>query len=341
MELAQRLVMAREPFIIVGPPGVGKSEIIKDAAKIVGYDYIADFPPVKDPTDYLGIGHAYESQGRILANFIPVGNLRKIKEASIPTVVVFEEIGKATKATQNAVAQLMLSRQIDGEPISEFVSFCAATNRRCDNAGEIGMPSHFLDRFSTVLELKQNVIDWTEWAVQPRNKDKPDDGPRVPIELVAFCQFKPRDTVEYPFDANAAKDMRKIPTARTMEAVGRLVKSGIVDFSVLAGAAGAGFASAFLTFLEICKKLPSAQSIIMNPESVPIPEESDIRFALAIMLSSYANINNFDSIIRFLNRMPKDVMVASVMTATARNAALYHCPAYTEWSIRNARSIMA
>ena len=326
-KFATQLILAGEPFMIAGAPGSGKTEITKLAAANAGFDVIVEYAPYKEPSDILGLPHAGVVDGEMQASFLPIGNMRKILKSTAPTLVFFDEIGKASKATQNAIAQVMLSREVEGVPVPQYVTFCAATNRRQDCAGEQGMPSHFVDRFTTILELRQSIHDWTLWA----GRTGPDGRSIVPPELISYCRFKPSETIEAPFDPSKTKDMVKVPTARTMVAVGRLLKAGISDYQVLAGAAGASFAVGFSAWLKMWKQLPDPQAVLANPEAAPVPEQGDIRFALAFALSTHVSINTFEAMLKYLERMPTEYLMTAFKAATARNPALMSCPACTRF----------
>ena len=58
LQLRSLLVTAyknRRQVLVKGPPGGGKSDIVSQAVKEVGADFIIEHPAVSDPTDYKGM----------------------------------------------------------------------------------------------------------------------------------------------------------------------------------------------------------------------------------------------------------------------------------------------
>jgi MoxR-like ATPase len=50
-----RLIPARLPVLLVGPPGVGKSDVVSQACAAAGVRCEVFHPAVSDPTDYKGL----------------------------------------------------------------------------------------------------------------------------------------------------------------------------------------------------------------------------------------------------------------------------------------------
>jgi MoxR-like ATPase len=53
--LLTKVIPAKIPLLVVGPPGVGKTDIIKQACITSGADIIVVHPVVSDPTDAKGM----------------------------------------------------------------------------------------------------------------------------------------------------------------------------------------------------------------------------------------------------------------------------------------------
>ena len=50
-----KCVMAGEPVLIKGAPGIGKSDMVEQVARITKHDLIVSHPVVSDPPDYKGV----------------------------------------------------------------------------------------------------------------------------------------------------------------------------------------------------------------------------------------------------------------------------------------------
>lgn len=315
--LLAALLPAGEPVLILGSPGVGKSDTVHTAVASLGYDFLVAHPVVDDPTDYKGLPSASDG----VATFLPFGNLRQMIEATAPLVVFFDDLGQAIPAVQAPVMQLILAREVNGVKISPHVRFVAATNRRQDKAGVSGLITPLLDRFTTVVTLDFDLDDWVRWGISNN----------MPTELLAFARFKP-DSMNR-FDAN--KDMKKSPTPRSIAGLGRLVNAGLTDYEILAGAVGDAFATEFIAFMRVWQSLPSIDEIVMNPDTAPVPTEPATRYALMGMLAAQANDQNLTSIFRYLKRVPPEFAVLCGKDMTTRKPDIQRTRTFIEWVMSN------
>lgn len=310
------------PVLITGRPGIGKSDIVSQAATAAGADLIISHPVVSDPTDYKGLPFAGTDGS---AHFMPFGELNQLIKAEKPTVFFLDDLGQAPASVQAACMQLILARRINGHFVSKFVTFIAATNRREDKAGVSGILEPVKSRFCSIINLEINTEDWVKWALQNN----------MPVELMAFIRFRPATLEEF----HASKDMTNSASPRTVAQAGRLQAAGLpkdIEFEVFKGAAGEVFAAEYTGFLEIFRTLPSIDGIILNPDKAPIPEQGAIQYALSGALSARANAQNLGPICRYLNRLPGEIAVATMKdTVTRKGQEITNTKAFIEWSVKN------
>ena len=316
-----QLVPARMPFLLVGPPGVGKTEIVEEVADALEYRCILTHPVVDDPVDYKGMPAVVQSESGARAEFLPFGELSRMVNATEPTLVFMDDLGQAPPAVQAAIMQLVLARRINGHAISDNVTFAAATNRREDKAAVTGLITPLLDRFATVLSVEFDLDDWIAWGL--------DHG--MPVELLAFARFKHQEIGKFQM----SKDMKKSPTPRSFAGLGRLVNMGLVDPEVVTGAIG-DLGAEFLSFYRLWTLIPDRNEIYLNPDTVSVPNEPSVLYALMGSLSHVANAGNFDATMRYLARIPADYSVGCVKDAVARDKSLVKTRAFLQWARDNA-----
>jgi hypothetical protein len=314
--------------MIVGSPGLGKTDLVKAVAKQARFKLQVCHPVVDDPTDYKGLPAVASQDGRMSAQFLPFGDLRAMTETTENLLVFFDDLGQATPAVQAAIMQLVLARKINGHAISDNVTFVAATNRRQDKAAVTGLITPLLDRFITVLELSFDVEDWIQWYLQQD----------LPPVLAAFARFKPGLINQF----EASRDMKKSPTPRSVTGVGRLVKlageqpgSYLDGVEVLSGAAGEGFANEFLAFYRTWMELPDRAEIYMNPTKVPVPSKPDVLYALMGSLAHGATKTTMEATMTYLERAPKEFAVLCVRDALSRDKSLRQSKAFIQWASAN------
>lgn len=292
-KLLAATIPARLPVMITGAPGVGKSDVVTQAAAAAGARLILSHPVTSDPTDYKGL--PFPSQDKTRADFLPFGDLAELTRADSPTVFFLDDLGQAPASVQAAAMQLILARQVNGHKVSDQVVFIAATNRRQDRAGVSGILEPVKSRFAAIVELAPTVDDWCAWAIPAG----------VPAEVVAYIRFRP-DNLQ---DFKPSPDMNNSPSPRTWAQCGKLVALGLpadLEYSAYAGAIGEGAAAEFLGFLRVFRDLPSIDSVLLAPDRAPIPGNVSALYAISTALASRANLNNIGRILTYAGRLLDD-----------------------------------
>lgn len=315
------------PILVKGAPGTGKSDIIAQACSQTGAELIISHPVVSDPTDYKGLPFPVKDKDE--ATFLPFGDLLRLIKADKPTVFFLDDLGQAPMSVQSSVMQLILARRINGHKVSEQVVFLAATNRRQDKAGVMGILEPVKSRFAAIVELEVDVDDWVDWAYKED----------MPAELIAFIRYRPN----LLHDFKPTADIVNTPCPRTVAYVGNMMKAGIpkgLEYELTSGAAGEGFAAEFIGFLNIYKELPDIPTLIQNPEQAPVPSEPSLLFAICGALVHKADKRNFTNILRYANRIPAEFQVLLVKDAIKRNKALSSTPEFSAWAVKHADLVL-
>ena len=316
------LVEKRESHMLVGPPGVGKTDLMTLVQEMTKADLLVSHAVVSDPTDYKGMPAVFkDDSGMMVAKFLPFADLQQMIEATSRLIVFFDDLGQAPPAVQAALMQLVLSRKINGHHVSEHVVFTAASNRRSDKAAVTGLISPLLDRFITVLPLTFDQDDWAYWALTHD----------VPPVVVAFARWKAGALAEF----EPSKDMKKTATPRSITGLGRLIGYGIKEPEAIMGAVGEEFGTEFIAFMQTWEELPNREDVYMNPDSTPVPEKPDVLFALMGSLSFGANPTNIEAMARYLERCPAEFRTLCMRDAIVRNRKITTSKAYQKWCVAN------
>ena len=310
----------REPVLIKGPPGVGKTDIVADAAAQAGCELLVSHPVVDDPTDYKGMPYAGDGE----AAFLPFGNLRRIIEADAPLVFFLDDIGQAAPAVQAACMQLLLSRTINEHPVSDYVTFVAATNRKEDKAGVTGILEPVKSRFTSIVELEVNKDDWVKWAIAKG----------MPSALIGFIEFKPNQL--HAFEPSAS--LTNTPCPRTVANAGRILNMGLdpsLRHEMIAGAAGEGFAAEFEAFVQVYEDLPDPAKALRDPDSTDIDDsvEISIKYAFTTAIGEYVTEETADNFFSLLERFSDEFSVLGVRLAIGRNRDLQRSKAFRDWLV--------
>jgi hypothetical protein len=319
-------------ILITGEPGIGKTDIVAEAAADTDADLIVSHPVVADPTDAKGLPWpAPKGDGEVQeATFLPFGDLAAALKATKPTVWFLDDLGQASPAVQASFMQLILARRINGHALPDCVTFMAATNLRTHKAGVGGILEPVKSRFNSIVNLEVNLDDSCDWFL--------DHG--YPSELVGFLRFKP----SLLNDFKPTADMTNSPSPRTWAHASKFIHLGLppsVELAALQGAVGEGAGVEFSSFLRVYREMPSLDEILLSPKTAIWPSMSNpsARYAVAAGLATKANPTNFARVAEYMDRMCADsgeeFAVLLARDAVRRDANIAHCPAFQKLMVGN------
>ena len=271
----EKLIATREPTMIWGPPGGGKSDIAAQVAARLHADLILSHPVTDDPTDAKGLPFVIkDGDGAEIADFLPFGALRRAISADKLTVWMLDDLGQAMPAVQAAYMQLLLGRRLNGHKLSDNVVFVGASNRQSDRAGVHKMITPLANRFAVHLNMEVSTVDWQDWAIKQG----------IAPEIRAFINFRP-DKLSV-FDANSGDVAFASP--RSWEKMSKVLTCGLPDHllpEAAHGCVGKGVGAEFIAFKDKYHSLPDIDDLIANPSTTSVPKEPSVCYALCGALS--------------------------------------------------------
>lgn len=312
-ELLQRTIPAGHPVLVTGSPGIGKSDIITQAATGCDADIIISHPVVSDPTDAKGL--PWLDKTGDCATFLPFGDLSHALKATKRTVWFLDDLGQATPAVQASFMQLILARRVNGHRLPDCVTFVAATNRSTDRAGVTGILEPVKSRFVTIIALEPSLDDWGNWALS--------NG--IPPHGVAFLRFRPDLFNQF----RPSADMSQSPTPRTWANLFRLEALKLpatVEAEAMAGSVGQGEAAEYLAFRAMAESLVTVDEVLIHPQTATIPTKPAELYAISTALACRATVDNIDRVAIYCNRLMDakhgEFATLVLRDATRRTAAI-------------------
>ncbi len=264
----EELLQTRWPVFLWGPPGVGKSSVVREVAAKAGWNLIDLRASLLDPTDLRGLPAV--TSGKAVwypPSFLP-------HEPDSKGVLFFDELNAAPPLVQASLYQLTLDRRVGEYVLPEGWRIVAAGNRAEDRSVVFRMPSALANRF-VHLDFEVDASDWRVWAQQHG----------IHPLVLAFLTFKPK----LLFDLGDAS--RAFATPRSWEmlsaALDRFGTANDLD-DIAPGIVGEGVAIEFLAYCRdtITEKL--VQSIIADPTGAKLPEDLGALYALVSYLGAWA-----------------------------------------------------
>jgi len=243
----RKAIQTRRPVFLWGPPGIGKSDIVKQIGNDLNRQVIDVRLALWEPTDIKGIPYYNAEMGTM--TWAPPAELPV--NADSTAIIFLDELNSAPPAVQAAAYQLILNRKVGTYALPDGVDIVAAGNREGDRGVTYRMPAPLANRF-VHLEAKVDFDDWQDWATL--NKIHP--------EVVGYCGFAKQDL--YDFDPKSSS--KAFATPRSWTFVSELLQDDDTDIETLhnliAGAVGDGLAVKFMAHRKIASKLPKAADIL-------------------------------------------------------------------------------
>jgi len=264
-----KAIQKRRPVFLWGPPGIGKSDIVKQIGEDTNREVIDVRLALWEPTDIKGIPYYNSDVGAMV--WAPPSELPSDPEST--AIIFLDELNSAPPAVQAAAYQLILNRRVGTYTLPKGVDLVAAGNREGDRGVTYRMPSPLANRF-VHLEAKVDFDDWQDWATL--NKIHP--------EVVGYVGFAKQDL--YDFDPKSSS--KSFATPRSWTFVSDLLQDDDTDsdtlHNLIAGAIGDGLSIKFMAHRKIAGRLPKAGDILDGKVKTLEIKEVSAMYSLTVSL---------------------------------------------------------
>lgn len=282
-------IALKNPVMLWGPPGIGKSSLIHQIAKELNFNVIDLRLAQLEPTDLRGVPMPNRETGRadwFLPAFWPTAakesttrEVNKDGEVSVvnveagngvdgPGIVFLDEIEKAPVSVKNASLQLVLDRMIGSYKLPNDWTIVCAGNREEDGCFSQPLGAALSNRMCH-LEIEADIDAWGAWARENN----------VLEDVIAFLHFSPdklyQQTNEHAF-----------PSPRSWVMASNLIQSAKAQRDqkeLMASAVGRGATSEYIVWNNVYRSVdPEA---ILNDGHFPEFEKKEASFKYAVTLA--------------------------------------------------------
>ncbi|MES9851661.1 MAG: AAA family ATPase [Candidatus Thiodiazotropha sp. L084R] len=314
------------PVMLWGPPGVGKSDMVREVAENHQAPVIDIRLSQMEPSDLRGI--PFRSNDKVewaIPSILPDETRHGAQG-----ILFLDEITSAPPTVSAAAYQLILDRRLGEYQVPSGWAIFAAGNRQGDRGVTYSMPAPLANRFSH-FEVETNLDDWVAWAY--RN--------HIDERIIAFLRFRP----ELLFDFDPAHNPVAFPSPRSWEFAHRALQKFLSHPQLLQGALQACVGPAagieLNAFVNSLDKMPDLDAILRG-EEVPTPSEIDLQYAVASALVGRA-IRAHESgngqevhgrILEYAGRFPQREMGVMLVSDMHRavGEALFSVPQFNDWA---------
>src|SRR6266545_1713827 len=268
LQVLDRLFATRWPVFLWGPPGAGKSSVVRLAAHQRDLPLIDIRASLLDPTDLRGIPAVQD--GRAVwcpPSFLP-------QDDTPPGILFFDELNAAPALVQASLYQLTLDRRVGEYRLPDGWRILAAGNRAEDHSVTFRMPAALANRFIH-LDFEVDFEDWRAWA-----------GTAGIHPLVVGFLGTRRELL-----LRLQHSERGFPTPRAWEmvsdalgALGRPTDAA----DVILGIVGEGAATEFLGYCDRAISEEALLAILADPTNAALPRTLGDQYALIAYITANA-----------------------------------------------------
>jgi hypothetical protein len=265
------------PLMLWGPPGVGKSAVVRDTCRQHGIGFVDIHLSQREPVDLRGLPVPRgDSVTWLLSSEWP-------RDPDSRGIILFDELTAADRTLQAAAYELILDRRLgDLYTVPPGWYIVAAGNRLGDYAVATSLSSALANRFCHV-EVEADLEGWVGWALQAG----------IHPDVIGFLRYRPQCLFDMTGDTE-----RGWPSPRSWVRVAAelaLIERGTLPpdsrarlLAVVAtGLVGQGAALEFLAFRTLAATLPDAGSMLEGKVPVTVPARADQRYALCAALAHH------------------------------------------------------
>jgi hypothetical protein len=310
---------AGDPVMIWGPPGVGKSDIVRQLGLATNRKVIEFRTNIREPVDVRGIPVPDMVTGKTRW-FVP-DELPQVERDGEFGILFIDEINTGSPQMMAVMFQLILDRCVGDYHLPKGWVIVAAGNRVGDRASAQRMPTALRNRFAHIF-VEADVASWTNWATAND----------VPPELVAFIRLRGQDVLH----VMPKGDENAFPTPRSWTRCGKYVTAPKQHrMRLFAAHVGDAYAAELDGFIDLYNSIGSLDDILTNPADAKVPTEPSVRFAICTALGRMATKKTFPAIVEYAQRLPRESQILVVHDATLRDAKLKNTATYGQWAVAN------
>lgn len=328
IETSMKCAATNTPVLILGRPGVGKTEIITEIAKTLQKNLIVERLNGRDPTD-MGLPYVYKDDlgvtrhGWSLPDFVAVKGAEIPKEYPGGWQIFFDELAQALPAMQNRIGEMLNERQLNRAQLHDEIWFTLAANFAQDKAATYPIPRHILNRVAVFI-LAPDMDDFHRYCSTHN----------VRPEILAVTKMFPEWLDSYDPDSMVNC------TPRSLVSVSRLMDTNPsydTELALYASRIGKGIAAQFTGFLRVYRSIPTLEEIVKSPKRARVPDEdkTDVLCALSAMLGHALSPKNVAPVVEYLTRLPAEFCVFALRDAVYRDPELKKTRALTEWALEH------
>lgn len=275
-------IASRIPVILWGPPGQGKTSVIRSIADLQGRHLEILLASIREPQDFAGLPSVVDGRVTLIA---PDWARRLADDGN--GILFMDEVNTAPPSVQAALLRVSLDRVAGDCHLGDGTSIAAAANPPEQAADGWDLAPPLANRFCHLnWELPPDVVRsgfsgrWPHFELSmPSDHSVQEAVTRERVRVSGFLTTRPDLTTALP--DTAAEQGRAYPTPRSWEMAATLsawasatLSSDGVRRLLVRGCVGPGASAEYLTYRDNLD-LPDPEEVLRRPQEFEMPQRAD------------------------------------------------------------------
>ena len=318
-----------------GEPGIGKSSMLKDLAKM----YPNHTPAYIDCADLdLGdLAMPVVDHVKKATAFYP--NERFSVTEGKPVIIMLDELTKAAEPIKNMLLPVILERRLGSVKLHPDSIVYSTGNLTTDAVGD-NLKAHARNRITTVSVRKPNHEEWLLWASD--NDVAPEIGAWVkqfPHSLASYTEEAQKENL---YIYNPRKQQKSFVTPRSLAKASFIVNQRKelgedVAMTALIGTIGDSAARDMSAFFGLSDALPTREEIMAKPDKTNVPKDPSARVILVLRELMTLKEKDMTAWMTYLQRLPMEeqALFGINVMASSRKAIAATNKEFVSWAVAN------
>jgi hypothetical protein len=289
---------ARIPLIIIGGPGIGKSQIVGEFTKSIGQEFHPFNAAALDPSSF---GITIPRADNTACDLVPTA---QFVDQAPGSVQFLDELDKMDTLIQNTILPLIQENRLHGVKLSDRWNVMAA-NYMANTKGSFEISGVLRNRCVRVEYAGPTIGEWLNYASR-RN---------LHYKIQAFLSLPQYNSLLNAYDPKADAS----PTPRQWENCSRVVNSSIRSI-LMCGMIGAKATAEFEVFDKLTSKLPSYQALVASNGTYTVPDDFTLQSILATMIGAEISGADAEALKPILDQLPVEFVIVVLRRAMERKA---------------------
>lgn len=268
------------PTMLWGPPGVGKSDGVREIAKEIENEtnkkvVVSDVRlNLFNPVDLRGIPTF--NKDRTLAIWLKPKVFDMDESNEIINILFLDEITSASPSVQAAAYQITLDRKIGEHLLPNNCIILLAGNRVTDQSVAFKMPKALANRLMH-FEVRVDFNSFKRWAIQKGINEK----------VIGFLSYNEENLMKFSSDDESLA----FATPRSWEKASNVLNFIESDVkkaeNLISSLISVGLTKEFIKYSTIYRKLPNIENIFLGKGKSDLKNIDEL-YALVSAMTSYA-----------------------------------------------------